>query len=138
MLVHLEPMPFSSLASLQPITALHSFRDNKANLLLATPAAARGLDLPAVSHVNNVAPLKDATEYLHRAGRAGRIGSPVPAVQSQDAWLLGWLPPAETQPGPRCGAMQRRCCTTCSLFPPAMPHLKIQYCMLTNEHVSFG
>ena len=31
------------------LQALHSFRDNRTSLLLATPAAARGLDLPAVS-----------------------------------------------------------------------------------------
>ena len=31
-----------------PSQALHAFRDNKASLLVATPAAARGLDLPAV------------------------------------------------------------------------------------------
>jgi superfamily II DNA/RNA helicase len=64
----------------EPITALHAFRDNRATLLVATPAAARGLDLPAVSHVYNVAPPRDAADYLHRAGRAGRIGSPVPGT----------------------------------------------------------
>jgi superfamily II DNA/RNA helicase len=61
----------------EPIKALHSFRDNQTTLLLATPAAARGLDLPAVSHVYNLAVPIDAADYLHRAGRAGRIGSPV-------------------------------------------------------------
>lgn len=61
----------------EPIKALHAFRDNQTTLLLATPAAARGLDLPAVSHVYNLSPPGDAADYLHRAGRAGRIGSPV-------------------------------------------------------------
>lgn len=60
--------------------ALHSFRDNQSSLLLATPSAARGLDLPAVSHVYNVDAPEDAKGYLHRAGRAGRIGSTVPGV----------------------------------------------------------
>lgn len=55
---------------------LHLFlRDRAASLLLATPSASRGLDLPAVSHVYNLGPPADAKEYLHRAGRAGRIGS---------------------------------------------------------------
>ena len=57
--------------------AMHAFRDNVATFLLATPAAARGLDLPAVSHIYNLGCPEDTTEYLHRAGRAGRIGSPV-------------------------------------------------------------
>lgn len=61
----------------EPIKALHSFRDNQTTLLLATPAAARGLDLPAVSHVYSLSTPTDAADYLHRAGRAGRIGSPV-------------------------------------------------------------
>ena len=60
-----------------PVQALHAFRDNKATFLLATPAAARGLDLPAVSHVYSLDPPGDAVGYLHRAGRAGRIGSTV-------------------------------------------------------------
>lgn len=50
-------------------------RDRAASLLLATPSASRGLDLPAVSHVYNLGPPTDSKEYLHRAGRAGRIGS---------------------------------------------------------------
>ena len=56
---------------------MHDFRDNAATFLLATPAASRGLDLPAVSHVYNLGCPPDATLYLHQAGRAGRIGSPV-------------------------------------------------------------
>lgn len=69
-----------SIVHLFLVQALHSFRDNKSSLLIATPQAARGLDLPAVSHVYNLGPPEDPTEYLHRAGRAGRIGSPVGGV----------------------------------------------------------
>lgn len=59
----------------EPIKALHSFRDNKTTLLVCTAQASRGLDLPAVSHVYNLEVPGTAAEYLHRAGRAGRIGS---------------------------------------------------------------
>lgn len=65
---------------IEPIKALHSFRDNKTTLLLATPQAARGLDLPAVSHVYSMSSPTDAADYLHRAGRAGRIGSIAPGI----------------------------------------------------------
>lgn len=69
--------------------AMHAFRDNKASLLIATPAAARGLDLPAVSFVYNTAPPEDATDYLHRAGRAGRIGSGVPGARIEVSCKIG-------------------------------------------------
>lgn len=59
----------------EPIRALHAFRDNAATLMLCTPAAERGLDLPAVRHVYNMSALTDPTAYLHRSGRAGRIGA---------------------------------------------------------------
>lgn len=58
-----------------PLRALQLFRDHRATLLLASGQAARGLDLPAVSHVYNIGLPPDTTQYLHRAGRAGRIGS---------------------------------------------------------------
>ena len=60
---------------MEPIKALHLFRDSQTSLLLCTPQASRGLDLPAVSHVYNVGVPESTTQYLHRAGRAGRIGS---------------------------------------------------------------
>eukprot|EP00798_Chlamydomonas_sp_ICE-L_P003454 gene3454-13512_t len=73
--------PFSAT---EPIVALHAFRDNKATLLLCTPqasrgldlpSASRGLDLPSVSHVYNLGCPDNTAQYLHRAGRTGRIGS---------------------------------------------------------------
>ncbi|KAK9828026.1 hypothetical protein WJX81_001394 [Elliptochloris bilobata] len=64
----------------EPIQALHAFRDARASFLLATPAAARGLDLPAVSHVYSLGPPATPADYLHRAGRAGRIGAPRPGT----------------------------------------------------------
>jgi superfamily II DNA/RNA helicase len=64
-----------------PVRALHAFRDRAASLLLATPSAARGLDLPAVSAVYCLGPPPSAAEYAHRAGRAGRVGSAVPGAR---------------------------------------------------------
>ena len=59
----------------EPTRAAHAFRDGRASLLLATPAAARGLDLPAVEAVYSLGPPGGgAADYLHRAGRAGRLG----------------------------------------------------------------
>ena len=48
--------------------------------MVATPAAARGLDLPEVSLVLSAGAPTDATDYLHRAGRAGRIGATTPGA----------------------------------------------------------
>jgi superfamily II DNA/RNA helicase len=58
----------------EPIHSLHAFRDNQASLLVATPAASRGLDLPAVTHVYSMYPPHSKSDYLHMAGRMGRIG----------------------------------------------------------------
>lgn len=59
----------------EPTRAAHAFRDGRASLLLATPAAARGLDLPAVEAVYSLGPPSGgAADYLHRAGRVGRLG----------------------------------------------------------------
>ncbi|WP_430786450.1 DEAD/DEAH box helicase [Virgibacillus flavescens] len=55
--------------------ALKAFRSTENALLLATDLAARGLDIDDLTYVVNVDLPKDLTQYTHRAGRTGRLGS---------------------------------------------------------------
>jgi superfamily II DNA/RNA helicase len=54
--------------------ALDQFRTGEASLLVASDVAARGLDIPAVSHVFNFDVPHHADDYVHRIGRTGRAG----------------------------------------------------------------
>jgi superfamily II DNA/RNA helicase len=53
---------------------LDAFKTNKLMLLIASDVAARGLDIPAVSHVFNFDVPTHAEDYIHRIGRTGRAG----------------------------------------------------------------
>jgi ATP-dependent RNA helicase DeaD len=53
---------------------LRSFRAGKTEVLVATDVAARGLDVPEVSHVINFDIPPDPEYYVHRIGRTGRYG----------------------------------------------------------------
>ncbi|SCD23968.1 DEAD/DEAH box helicase [Brucella inopinata] len=53
---------------------LSSFKDGKLRLLVASDVAARGLDIPDVSHVFNFDVPIHAEDYVHRIGRTGRAG----------------------------------------------------------------
>jgi superfamily II DNA/RNA helicase len=53
---------------------LESFRKGELKLLCASDVAARGLDIPDVSHVFNYDVPHHADDYVHRIGRTGRAG----------------------------------------------------------------
>lgn len=59
----------------QRTRALKSFRDDKVRVLVATDVAARGLDIPNVSHVINFDTPQTYEDYIHRIGRTGRGGA---------------------------------------------------------------
>ncbi len=56
------------------LKTLDSFRDGKVKLLVASDVAARGLDIPAVSHIFNFDVPTHSEDYVHRIGRTGRAG----------------------------------------------------------------
>ncbi|WP_134495643.1 DEAD/DEAH box helicase [Microvirga pakistanensis] len=56
------------------MAALDSFRSGEMPILVASDVAARGLDIPTVSHVFNYDVPHHAEDYVHRIGRTGRAG----------------------------------------------------------------
>ncbi|ROW15461.1 hypothetical protein VPNG_02369 [Cytospora leucostoma] len=55
--------------------ALDMFRNGRCPILVATAVAARGLDIPNVTHVVNYDLPTDIDDYVHRIGRTGRAGN---------------------------------------------------------------
>lgn len=55
--------------------ALGGFRDGSMRILVATDIAARGIDVPGISHVINFDLPDEAESYVHRIGRTGRNGA---------------------------------------------------------------
>jgi superfamily II DNA/RNA helicase len=69
--------------------ALRAFRNGKVDILVATDVAARGIDVPLVTHVINYECPDDEKTYLHRTGRTGRAGEPGVAITFVD-WADGY------------------------------------------------
>lgn len=70
---------------------LAKFRANEVQILVASDVAARGLDIPAVSHVFNFDVPSHAEDYVHRigrTGRAGRSGAAYTLVTAEDSKYL--------------------------------------------------
>ncbi len=59
---------------------LTRLRDGRLRFLVATDVAARGIDIPALSHVIQYEPSEDLEAYIHRAGRTGRAGAAGTAI----------------------------------------------------------
>jgi len=98
------------------MAALDRFRRGDASFLVASDVAARGLDIPAVSHVFNFDVPHHPDDYVHRIGRTGRAGltgtaitisssadqKAVAAIEKLTGQKLDWLgAPAEAEAAPR-------------------------------------
>ncbi len=72
--------------------AIKRLTEGRVGVLVATDVAARGIDIPDVSHVFNFDLPRTADTYLHRigrTGRAGRKGTAISLVEAHDHLLLG-------------------------------------------------
>ncbi|KQV64604.1 DEAD/DEAH box helicase [Rhizobium sp. Root1220] len=69
--------------------ALKAFKDGDIKTLIATDVAARGIDIPAVSHVYNYDLPEVAEAYVHRIGRTARAG--------RDGIAIAFCAPDETR-----------------------------------------
>ncbi|WP_394221795.1 ATP-dependent RNA helicase SrmB [Alteromonas gracilis] len=65
--------------------ALARFKSGEVPILLATDVAARGIDVPNVSHVINFDMPRKADVYVHRIGRTGRAGAKGTAISLVEA-----------------------------------------------------
>ncbi|WP_455475117.1 DEAD/DEAH box helicase [Bartonella sp. B30(2025)] len=61
-------------------SALRAFREKSVQILVATDIAARGIDIPQISHVINYDLPDEAESYVHRIGRTGRNGASGDAI----------------------------------------------------------
>ncbi|WP_319543305.1 DEAD/DEAH box helicase [uncultured Pseudodesulfovibrio sp.] len=59
-------------------------KEGKLRFLVATDVAARGIDIPELSHVFMMEPPEDPESYVHRAGRTGRAGATGTAITLVD------------------------------------------------------
>ena len=78
--------------------ALKAFKTNAVNIMVATDVAARGLDIPNVSHVINFDQPKVYEDYVHRIGRTGRAGNTGKALTFVQGGSRGDSPRAPRPP----------------------------------------
>ena len=79
--------------------AIRRFRNEEVNVLVATDVAARGIDLPDVSHVINFDLPRTADVYIHRIGRTGRAGKRGTAISLIEAHDMPMLARIERYTG---------------------------------------
>jgi ATP-dependent RNA helicase DeaD len=70
----------SDLAQASRERVMERVRKGTLRFLIATDVAARGIDLPELSHVIQYEPPEDPEAYIHRAGRTGRAGASGTAI----------------------------------------------------------
>ena len=65
---------------------VNRFRKGNLDILIATNVAARGIDIPEITHVVNFDLPQNAEEYVHRIGRTGRAGRNGKAITFVSEW----------------------------------------------------
>lgn len=68
-----------------------NFKNGKANVLIASDIAARGLDIKGVTHIINLDLPEKTDEYLHRIGRTGRGKEKGTAISLATEYEVGYL-----------------------------------------------
>ncbi|MEM0906978.1 MAG: DEAD/DEAH box helicase [Pseudomonadota bacterium] len=107
------------------MATLDAFKSGTISLLVASDVAARGLDIPKVSHVFNYDVPHNSEDYVHRIGRTGRAGrsgkaftvatrdddklvKAIEAMLKRDVpWLTEAAPAAEDEPKPKLSKPRR-------------------------------
>ena len=105
------------------MAALEGFRNDETTLLVASDVAARGLDIPAVSHIINYDVPHHAEDYVHRigrTGRAGRTGHSFTLVAPGDDRSLQAIERLIQTPNSVGGPDPRRAPPIRGLFPPPL------------------
>jgi superfamily II DNA/RNA helicase len=69
--------------------AMDDFRSGRVPVMIASDLAARGLDIPGVTHIVNLDAPSESQGYLHRVGRTGRAGA--------EGWAVSILTELETR-----------------------------------------
>ena len=75
----------------QRSSVMRSFKEGKLKVLAATNVAARGLDIPEVSHVVNYDMPQNMEEYVHRIGRTARMEADGTAITFVTEWDIDML-----------------------------------------------
>ncbi|MEL5990294.1 DEAD/DEAH box helicase [Microbacterium phosphatis] len=79
---------------------VNQLKESKLDILVATDVAARGIDVPRVSHVVNFDIPTDTESYVHRigrTGRAGRTGDAISFITPRERYLLAHIERATRQ-----------------------------------------
>ena len=89
----------------QRTAALGAFRKGEIKYLVATDIAARGIDVPGVSHVFNFEMPNVPEQYVHRIGRTARAGAEGISISYVDGEERGWLRQIERLTGVKLEAI---------------------------------